>query len=97
MAELVELQSTHFKILSESYLHGGITEARIVETRIKASNMLDTCAESFREAAAEPGLQGWQRSELTRLIRTFARMHRFAHDHVDHYPQGVRRTVAVHC
>ncbi|MFW5499424.1 MULTISPECIES: FUSC family protein [unclassified Maridesulfovibrio] len=75
MANLIELQSTHFKILSKSYLHGGITEARIVETRIEASSMLDTCAESFREAAAEPGLQAWQRSELTRLIRTFTRMH----------------------
>ncbi|NDV22511.1 FUSC family protein [Desulfovibrio sp. JC022] len=75
MANLVELQSAHFKILSESYLRGGVSEAEIVESRIQASTMLDTCAESFREAAAEPGLQGWQRDELTRLIRTFTRMH----------------------
>lgn len=75
MANLVELQSSHFKILSKSYLHGGISETTIVQTRIDASNMLDTCAESFREAAAEPGLQGWQRNELTRLIRVFTRMH----------------------
>ncbi|WP_415713483.1 FUSC family protein [Maridesulfovibrio sp.] len=75
MAELVELQSAHFKKLAESYLHGGVSESDIVQSRIEASNMLDTCAESFREAAAEPGLQGWQRNELTRLIRTFTRMH----------------------
>ena len=75
MANLVELQSGHFKKLTESYLHGGVSEAEIVESRIKASMMLDTCGESFREAAAEPGLQGWQRDELTRLLRTFTRMH----------------------
>lgn len=75
MGSLVELQSAHFKKLSESYLHGGVSEADLVQSRIEASNMLDTCAESFREAAAEPGLQGWQRNELTRLIRTFSRMH----------------------
>jgi len=75
MADLVELQSAHFKKLTESYLHGGVSEADIVESRIKASLMLDTCGESFREAAAEPGLQGWQRDELTRLLRTFTRMH----------------------
>ncbi|NDV25504.1 FUSC family protein [Desulfovibrio sp. JC010] len=75
MATLVELQSTHFKKLSESYLQGGVSETEIIQSRIEASTMLDTCAESFREAAAEPGLQGWQRNELTRLIRTFTRMH----------------------
>ncbi|CCO22193.1 FUSC family protein [Maridesulfovibrio hydrothermalis] len=72
---LVELQKSHFMMLSESYLKGGITEAELVESRIKASVQLDQCREFFREAAAEPGLQGWQRSELTRLLRTFTRMH----------------------
>ncbi|WP_432735609.1 FUSC family protein [Maridesulfovibrio sp. FT414] len=75
MAQLVSLQSTHFKKLSESYLYGGVREGELVMSRIEASNMLDECAESFREAAAEPGLQGWQREDLTRLLRTFTRMH----------------------
>lgn len=75
MGALVELQSAHFKMLSESYLYGGVSEADLVQSRIEASTMLDACAEWFREAAAEPGLQGWQRDDLTRLIRTFGRMH----------------------
>ena len=75
MASLVELQSEHFKKLTESYLHGGVSEAVLVQSRIDASTMLDSCAESFSEAAAEPGLQGWQRNELNRLIRSFSRMH----------------------
>lgn len=29
----------------------------------------------FQEAAAEPGLLSWQRDDLTRLLRTFTRMH----------------------
>ncbi|WP_027720204.1 FUSC family protein [Maridesulfovibrio zosterae] len=75
MAMLLELQSVHFKKLAESYLYGGVSEPELVKSRIKASQMLDTCSESFREAAAEPGLQGWQRDSLTRLHRTFSRMH----------------------
>ena len=75
MANLVQLQSAHFKKLSESYLLGGVSEPELVQSRIEASGMLDTCAEFFREAAAEPGMQGWQRNELTRLIRSFTRMH----------------------
>lgn len=75
MGRIVELQAIHFRKLSESYLYGQISEAELVMTRIEASNMLDECAESFREAAAEPGLQGWQRNDLSRLLRTFRRMH----------------------
>ncbi len=75
MGRLVELQVIHFKKLSESYLYGEVSESELVMTRIEASTMLDECAESFREAAAEPGLQGWQRDDLSRLLRTFTRMH----------------------
>ncbi|WP_320170600.1 FUSC family protein [Maridesulfovibrio sp.] len=75
MGSLVTAQGVHFKKLSESYLYGGVKESELVASRIEASQMLDKCSESFREAAAEPGLQVWQREDLTRLLRTFTRMH----------------------
>ncbi|MBI9112432.1 FUSC family protein [Maridesulfovibrio ferrireducens] len=76
MFELVHTQAVHFEKLTDSYLHDSVSESDLVSTRIDASIKLDQCSEIFREAAAEPGLRGWQRDNLTRLIRVFTRMHR---------------------
>lgn len=76
MGDLIHAQYVHFKQLSESYLNGRWRESDLVNSRIEASLALDKCAEFFREASAEPGLQNRQRQELFRLLRVFTRMHR---------------------
>lgn len=43
MAALSQLQGAHFKMLSESYLYGKVSEPRLVQSRIEASVMLDEC------------------------------------------------------
>lgn len=76
MGDLINAQYCHFKQLTESYLNGLWHESDLVQSRIAASIALDKCAEFFREASAEPGLQGSQRQDLFRLLRVFTRMHR---------------------
>ncbi|OEU67734.1 MAG: hypothetical protein BA863_04660 [Desulfovibrio sp. S3730MH75] len=75
MSVLIHAQAVHFEKLTQSYLEGGISESELISTRIEAAQELDTCAEAFREACAEPGLRAWERDDLTRLIRVFTRMH----------------------
>ncbi len=64
----------HFSLLEDHYLSGETGNSSVIFSRIKVNDQLDKCRESFREAAAEPGLSSAQRQELSRLLRTFSRI-----------------------
>ncbi|SDU42440.1 FUSC family protein [Desulfobacula phenolica] len=64
----------HFSLLADHYLSGQTGNDSVIPSRIKVNEQLAECRESFREAAAEPGLSSAQRQELSRLLRTFSRI-----------------------